>query len=325
MFNLKNDKKYKIAFLGNFDVDFSSENHYAKTLEKLGYEVVRLQEPVTTTDRLLFVASQCDILLWVHTHDCEMNGNISIEDVLTKLKEKNIPTVAYHLDLYMGIKRWNSYFNHPYFKVEYFFTVDKLMADWLNEHTQTKGIYLPAGVFEPECYLAEPKDEYKYDVIFVGSKQYHPEWQYRQELINRLQAKYGSRFGHFGKDGIKALRGDELNKLYASAKVAVGDTLCLGFDYPYYWSDRVYETTGRGGMIIHPYVKGLEDEFVENEEIMFYKYNNFYELFDKIDYLLEHNEKREQIRLNGFKRTSKTHTYTNRLQTILDTVFGDKK
>ena len=57
------------------------------------------------------------------------------------------------------------------------------------------------------------------------------------------------------------IRGKELNDLYATAKVVVGDTLCKGFNYPYYFSDRLFETTGRGGFLIHPYIKGLEDYF----------------------------------------------------------------
>ena len=39
----------QIVFLGNFNVDYSSESHHAKTLEKLGHTVIRLQEGVATS------------------------------------------------------------------------------------------------------------------------------------------------------------------------------------------------------------------------------------------------------------------------------------
>jgi len=310
----------KIAFLGNFQVPFTSESHYAKTFENLGHEVIRLQEPMVTTDEILQTAQNADMFFWVHTHGWELQGYRTMREVLRELREMNIPSVAYHLDLYMGLRRWNEYEDSDYFKVEHFFTVDSLMADWLNKNTDTKGHYLPAGVFEPECYVGDFDEQFNFDVVFVGSKQYHPEWQYRPQLVQWLEDTYGSNFGHFGNDGIKIVRGDELNRLYASAKVVVGDTLCVGFDYPDYWSDRIYETTGRGGFVIHPEIKGLEKEFVIGEEIVTYKYNDFDDLKKKIDFYLSHANRRTEIQQAGHDRTRTEHTYNNRLQTIIDTV-----
>lgn len=327
----------KIAFLGNFQVPFTSESHYAKTFEKLGHQVIRLQEPMVTTDRIYQVAMASDMFFWVHTHGWTLKGNRTMTEVLRKLDRHNIPTVAYHLDLYMGLRRWTEYEDHEYFKVKHFFTVDKLMADWLNEKTDTIGHYLPAGVFEDECYIAQKDDRFNYDVVFVGSKKYHPEWQYRPQLVNWLEKTYGNRFAHFGNDGKHVVRGDELNRLYASAKVVVGDTLCPDFTYPFYWSDRVYETTGRGGMIIHPYIEGLEDSFnleftinTENlkhevekpQELQTYKYGDFTGLKNVIDFFLTHDAEREYLRMAGHERTKRDHTYTQRLQTIINTVKG---
>lgn len=313
----------KIVFLGNFQVPYTSENHYAATFEKLGHRVVKLQEPMVTTDRIYQEAMNADMFFWVHTHGWNLKGFRTMGEVLRKLNGKGIPTVAYHLDLYMGLRRWNEYEDHDYFKVKHFFTVDKLMADWLNENTGTVGHYLPAGVYEPECYLAEKDPRYDFDVVFVGSKRYHPEWSYRPKLVDWLQRTYGSRFGHFGNDGIKIVRGDELNRVYASAKVVVGDTLCIDFTYPDYWSDRIYETTGRGGMIIHPYIKGLETQFDDGKEAVFYQYGDFDDLKTKIDQLLRDDRKRESIRLAGHARTKNEHTYTQRLQQIIETVKGE--
>lgn len=310
----------KIVFLGNFQVPYTSESHYAATFEKLGHRVIRLQEPMVTTDRVFEEASNADMFFWVHTHGWELKGHRTMREVLRKLRGRNIPTVGYHLDLYMGLQRWGEYEHHDYFQVEHFFTVDKVMADWLNNNTETKGYYLPAGVFEPECYIGEKHPAFEFDVVFVGSRKYHAEWQYRPKLIDWLERTYGDRFAHFGNDGKGVIRGGELNRLYASAKVVVGDTLCPDFDYPYYWSDRIYETTGRGGFIIHPFIVGLTDEFKSVEEIVTYDYGDFKQLKTKIDWYLSHEERRKEIQMAGFERTKRDHTYTNRLQTIIDTV-----
>jgi hypothetical protein len=160
-------------------------------------------------------------------------------------------------------------------------------------------------------------------VVFVGSKNYHPEWPWRGQLIQWLRDTYGSRFTHVGGDGdTGTLRGDTLNRMYTNSKVAVGDTLCLGFDYPYYASDRLFECPGRGGFNLFPRIKGLEEWFVEGEEIAFYEYGDFDQLKFLIDYYLEDEGRREHIRRAGHERVKAEHTYRHRWETILQTVFA---
>lgn len=162
----------KIVLYGNFSVDYCSEVHHAKSLEALGHQVIRLQETTVHTDEVLWNAMHSDMLIWIHSHGFLVQGR-PMNEVLEILREKGIPTVAYHLDLYMGLDRWKEYETSDYFKVEYFFTVDKLMAEWLNQNTKTTGVFLPAGVLHEETYQLDlPKE---YDVIFVGSKGYHHE------------------------------------------------------------------------------------------------------------------------------------------------------
>lgn len=308
----------KFILYGNFSVPYCSEVHHALSIEALGHKVIRLQETEISTEQVLQQSLDSNGLIWIHSHGFINKGNMKMEQVLDTLKDKGIPTLAYHLDLYMGIERWNEYKNSPYLnKIQHFFTVDKLMAEWLNKNTNTKGHYLPAGVLHEECYSLDlPK---RYDVVFVGSKGYHREWGYRPRLIEWLRMTYGDRFYHFGGDGLGVVRGHDLNKLYAQSKVVIGDTLCPNFDYPYYFSDRLFEATGRGAFMIFPYIQGLEDYF-RSEELVAYKYNDFAGLKSTIDYYLENDEKRETIRKRGFERTKKDHTYLKRWETILKTL-----
>ena len=305
--------------LGNFKVDYSSETHHAWALEALGHQVVRLQEPRATAGQILAEALKSDVFVWVHTHGWNTAG---IEDVLTQLRGERIPVVAYHLDLYMGLQRWRTYEQDPYMRqIDHFFTVDRLMADWLNQNTPVRGHYITAAVHGPECTLAERPSPLGNDVVFVGSRGYHPEWPYRRELVDWLGTTYGPRFTHIGGDGVGVVRGEALNRLYGSSQVVVGDSLCLNFDYPDYWSDRVFETLGRGGFMIHPYIKGMERVFEDREHLVFYDFGDFDQLKKLVDYYLEHDAEREQIRLAGHEHVKANHTYTARWKTILDTVF----
>jgi hypothetical protein len=239
-----------------------------------------------------------------------------MEKVLDTLKDNNIPSMTYHLDLWFGLQRQKDLEIMPvYKKIGHFFTVDSQMAQWFNKETNVKGHYLPAGVFGEECTYKELTQ--KKDVIFVGSKKYHPEWQYRTQLVDWLEKVYGNRFEHYGNGGIESVRGLRLNKLYWSTKVVVGDTLCLNFNYPDYWSDRIYETLGRGGFLIHPYVPGIEKEFVDRKHVVFYEYGNFDQLKELVDYYLTHEEEREEIRKAGHELVKNNYTYRHRWQHIL--------
>ena len=310
-----------IVFLGNFEVPYSSENHHVKSLESLGHTVQKMQEKKSTSESILNAALNSDLLVWVHTHKWVTPGNISMDEVLIKLKDAGIPTMSYHLDLWMGIERQKDLEQDNFYKtIGHFFTVDKLMADWFNDNTKVVGHFLTAGVYDKECYVHPEYNQYdfQYDVIFVGSKGYHHEYKYRPELVDFLRKTYGKRFLHVGGDGdTGTVRGDDLNKIYAKSKIAIGDSLNIGFNYPYYTSDRLFESTGRGGFTIYPRIKGLEDYFVDEEEIVFYEHGNLEDLKSKIDQYLDDNSTRELIRLGGHERTKQEHTYIHRWATII--------
>lgn len=306
----------KVAFLGNFRVPYTSENDYLWTMrERLGLEVVPLQETEASGEQVLETATGCDCLFWVHTHGWNTPG-LAMDAVLAELRAKGVPSFAYHLDLYMGIGRWRQYQGHPYMNgLGHFFTVDKLMADWLNANTQTKGHFVRAGVVERDCYLEERENTR--DVVFVGSYRYHHEWQYRPRLINWLRHTYGARFEHWGPQGQGLVRGSDLNRLYAETKVVVGDTLCPQFRYPYYTSDRAYEVLGRGGFLIHPRITGMDEELTD-AHLAHYTFNDWAGLKRTIDHYLAADDEREAIRRAGHEKVKADCTYTNRLAQIFE-------
>jgi hypothetical protein len=308
----------RIAFLGNFS-EHSSETHHALSLEALGHSIARLQEGKATGEQVLDEALTSDLLVVVHTHGWR-TGGLSLDKVLLCLKGAGIPTVTYHLDRWLGLQRQKDFEQDPFYRaIGWFFTVAAEQARWFNENTSVQGSYLPAAVYDRECYMATPGD--RFDVCFAGSKGYHPEYSYRPRLVDWLAATYGPRFHHYGGGGLGTVRGAELNQVYADAKVVVGDSLCLDPNYAgRYWSDRIYETCGRGGFIIHPRLKGLEDTFVDGEHVVFYEHGDFDQLRDLIDYYLEDDEDRERIRKSGHEMVKSSQTYAHRWAEILETI-----
>lgn len=311
-----------ICFLGNFSVPYCSEVFYKHELEGLGHIVVPLQEGVVTTEEILSSAKQSDLFIWIHSHRTDIPGTLIMSDVLASLKLDGIPTMTYHLDLYLALpERKAEYENSSYFRdLDYFFTVDKLMAEWLNTNTHTKGVYLPAGIPTEQCYMDDYTPEFASDISFIGSYGYHKEWQWRPQLIDWLKSEYGGKFTHWGGDGKQLMRERNMNLAYASTKISIGDTLCIDFSYPYYTSDRLFNQTGAGAFTLCPYIRGIEDLFEIGKEVVTFKFGDFDDLKRKIDYYLEHPAERNDIRIAGYLRTKRDHTYRQRWLTILDTM-----
>lgn len=307
----------KIALLGNFSVPDTTEHHHQQALTDLGHDVLCLQEGTTTAGKMVAQARTADLMVWVHTHGVDTPGGIV--PALRELRRANTPTIAYHLDLWRGLARERDLTNcHPYLTgVRDFYTVDPGMADWLNRHTNVRGHYLTAAVAHRECWTAKTVPDI--DVLFVGSHRYHPEWNYRNHLLLELTQRYRQRF-HVVPGRGRPVRGPALNRLYARTKVVVGDTLCPNFSYPGYWSDRVYETLGRGGFLIHPRVPGMDAQFTDGVHLAYYDYNDFGGLFDRIDHYLDHPDERDDIRAAGHAEVHARHTYLHRWQTIVDSL-----
>ncbi len=314
----------KIAYIGNrknLDKDgksFNTENHIALTLEKLGNVVQFIQENEIIPGTLPELVAGANMFLWTRTWP----GKVTIED-LRAIEAQAIPTVSFHLDKYAGIQRSGGLDNDVFWRTKFVFSPEgsPQSAAIFKSHGINQR-YLPAGVFEDECYIAEPVEKFKHDIVFVGSGRtyMHPEWRdYRISLMDFLEHTYGNRFRKYGAPEYP-IRGHELNQLYASSKIVIGDTLCKDFmDYSYF-SDRQWEVSGRGGCLCMPYIAGITDFFVDRKEIILYSFGNWVQLKNLLDYYLDptNDEERERIRRAGHERTKRDHTYTVRMKQMLE-------
>jgi hypothetical protein len=294
---------------------FNTESHIALTLQKLGHTVNFIQEDEIQFGTLPSRVAGSDIFLWTRTCPDKV-----LEADLKAIEAQGIPTVSFHLDKYTGIARDGGMsIGSTFWKTQFVFSPEG--GSQAQEIFKLHGInqfYLPAGVFEDECYIAEPVDEFRHGIVFVGGgvEYMHKEWEYRGLLVRWLQEAFGDRFVKYGAPQ-RWLRGADLNKLYASSKIVIGDTLCKDFTDSFYYSDRAFETTGRGGFLIHPYIPGITDHFVDRKEVVLYSYGNFTQLENLIRYYLDHEDERRAIQLAGHERTKNTNTYTHRMQQML--------
>lgn len=321
----------RIAYIGNFEPEYSTENDVRKAFEHLGHEVIKLQENKLTNSVVARTVWQqtretilsSDMVLITSTWDTA----IPLNEWLTLMKEcaqKNIPTATLHLDTFWGTSRGGrQWWLNPMFHTAYIFTAD---GDYEKEWKAfgKNHIWLPPAVRHDAVGFGKLRKEYGCDVAFVGSNGigYHEDvWGYRKELVNNLREmckRNGWSFKNPGGDHPKVNRDNDMNDFYASAKVTVGDSLCLKKEDSSYWSDRVPEATGRGGFLIMPRINEMVK--IYNSSVPTYMWNDWKGLEELIEFNLKNTKYLEESKVQAYNITRTGHTYVNRVETILKTV-----
>lgn len=302
---------------GNFSVDYSTESHVAASWEALGHEVVRIQEGIPAHEVPALVAG-CDVFLHTQTYGYAVTSGLLADrfEASQEIADMGIPRVFFHLDRWWGLARADQLGIEPWSRYELVVTADGgHEQEWkslgINHH------WMPPAVFHGEA--RDGRHRPRCDVIFVGSwRNYgHPEWEpYRLEMLDKVRSWYGSRFQCWPR--ARAVRGMALNDLYGSAKVAIGDS-CLAGSPERYWSDRIPETLGRGGFLIHPAVKGLE---LVHPYVPTYELGDWDRLRELLNFYVSFNDDREAERQVAAADVRTNHTYKNRMAELLDELYG---
>lgn len=81
---------------------------------------------------------------------------------------------------------------------------------------------------------------------------------------------------------------------------------------------RIMDVMAAGGFMLTNYCSETADIFEEDKEIVMFKTPE--ELFDKVDYYLNHDEERKAIAKRGQAKVLKCYTYEKKLKTIMDWV-----
>jgi len=306
----------RVAYLGNFRHPHCTEVHVARSLVELDHEVVSLQEDVLGTFQIerAVLDNGCDLLLWTRTWSTRPPLTV---DGLDRLRREGVPSAALHLDRLWGLEREHLVHTDPMFRVDVCCTADGGHdREWRRAGVNHR--WLRAGVLRAECRMLDPDPRWeRYDVAFVGSERYHREWPHRQRLVEHLRRRHGDRFLKVG-DGRPTVRGDDLNRLYATVPVIVGDSLLLEGRRSLYWSDRVYETLGRGGLLLHPLVDALVEELGNFAPLSWDPHDDLRQLDDLVDQCLAlEPEERWRQRAMAQEHVASYCSYSNRCEELL--------
>lgn len=289
----------KISFIGKFK-KLHDEEYIARSFEKIGCEVQRIEQGNQFQDiNSALLRFQPDIVLY-----CKWEKHPETQKVIRQLGAK---TVCWLFDIYFDYVRERQVATRSFFRSDYVFTTD----GGHNKRFANAGIKhfcVRQGIYDEECALF-PIEESEYDVIFVGSdNSMFPE---RTKIINEISKDFKVRW--FGKLNTNELRGMQLNQVFAKAKIVIGDS----YYSPQYWSNRVVETLGRGGFLIHQEVEGLNEEY---PDLVTYKRGDIKDLKEKIQYYLEHEGERREIIKKNYNLVKSRYTMDKKCRDLLDYV-----
>lgn len=311
----------RVAYVGNFRPEHSTENHVRAALTRgLGHQVITYQEDEMTGRTWRQLAAEPDVfdlLLWTRTWPVDADA---ARLCLARFDSHSVPTVAFHLDRWFGLHREHEITGrdrHPMFDCSIVCTADGGHPDEF-ERAGIDHVWTPPAVDEWEAQPGFPTRQFTSPVAFVGSWQggYHPEWPHRDELVAVLQERYGPRCRFWPARRGPSLRGRALRDLYASATVLVGDS-CLAGGATRYWSDRIPETIGRRGFLVHPNVVGLEEHFAPGVHLATWDLGDWPDLVEIVDYYVDNPDDARAIADAGRAHVLQHHTYTVRMRQVL--------
>jgi len=310
----------KVAYIGNFIPEHSTENHVRLAWQDTGHQVHTVQEgDPDAWEALIADIRNVDLILWTRTADLAAQiGHRTQLRLLSTAKSVGVPTVAFHLDRWWGLNREASVWEEPFFRCQYVITADGGHQDEFAS-VGVNHFWLPPAVSRRETVLGHVNPEYKSELAFVGSwlPGYHAEWTHRPELIQFLQENFRGRIQFWPKQGQPGVRGEALRDLYMSVGIVIGDS-CLVGGVTHYWSDRIPETVGRGGFLVHPYVKGLEEHFDIGKHLDVWPVGDWVALQGKIAHYRNNLEEAHAIAVAGRDHVRANHTYDVRVNQILE-------
>lgn len=320
----------QILQIGNFAHSWCSEVHWARTLRQMGHRVLQLSEASTSAEEIERYAetTQADVLIYTRTRNIGDDADKLIA-LWRRLEAQGVRTCSFHLDLYVGIEREATIEGDPFWMTGTVFTADGSdeAADYF-KRVGVNHVWSPPAVMRDECTQGEVIDDLaERPLVFVGSEQYHHEWPNRPDLLRFLRDNWPARFARYGA-GARIMRGQDLNNLYASAWVVVGDSLCPLVTRKFdggeethrkrnYFSDRYFETVGRGGFLVAPRVPGIEAFLTDGVHYVGYEFGDYEGLRDTINHYLTFRHEGRAIANAGQEHVRKHHTYTNRFADAL--------
>lgn len=297
----------RIVYRGNFQPGepdpWSTETEVALALEDLGHTVLRCQESERSWEETVAMCHGADVFLWTRTGSMDVWPHA--HEAVAELN-RSLRTVGLHLDRWWGLSREHQITESAFFRLSEVWTADgDHDDDWRRAGVNHRWLRPAVGV--RHCWMAPVRVEVP--VVFVGSwRNYHAEWR---EQRRRLVAQVVRLGGEVVSGGC---RNACLNHLFSRSAAVAGDC-CLADRSRRYWSDRVTETAGRGGVLVHRFVEGVAEILPEGTHAFYW--HDLDELAAVVRWVVAHETEAARVRERAMATIRAEHTWQVRMREVL--------
>jgi spore maturation protein CgeB len=197
------------------------------------------------------------------------------------------------------------------------------------EFFRKKGIHSAVSrlAFEPNVLSCLPAENRSHGCVFVGS--FHSVHRSRTELLETLCARFPQmRIWGPGVSSLSptsAIRscyggqawGRDMYEILYRSKIVVNHH---GDVAPYANNLRLFEATGTGALLLTDWKENLWEMFEPGKEVATYRGPE--ECIEAVSYYLEHEDARASIAHAGQQRTLRDHSYTQRMEELVELVHN---
>lgn len=281
----------QLVYIANHDNIHSddTEGHIAYGFELAGWQVIKIHED----NAYQALGITADLFLFHHWNS---PARLSI------LEKINYPKAFWYFDKVWTDERRNLVAENLELVDHGFFTDGTFVQNSKNPKCHQLNQAIGDRLWEQG--MGDPTKCPFYQKIAFTGELYSEE---RQSWAKQLKAHYNGDFCT-----INGVYNRDLFNLCAKMQIM------LAPQYPiddFYWGARPYLMMGSGGFLIHPFCKGLAQEFIEDQEIVFYR--SMLDLFHKIDYYLDHEDERLKIQKAGFEKTGTVYNFSQRVKQLI--------
>jgi hypothetical protein len=270
----------------------------------LGWNVMHLPTKGTSCDTVVQACTGADLLIWARTHGHNPRGDV--RGMLRRVEDGGTVTVGLHMDKYWGVPHREAQVGvSPWWSCQYVFTADGGNEARFAARGVTHRWCPPAVAASTLGHGTRDRSRWPAGVVFVGSNIAATHGDHRSQLI----AWAGKRYPTF-RSYTKGVWGRDLADLYATAKVAIGDSA----PGDWYWSDRIPTTLARGGILAHPTRQGLAGQGFTGEVMLLFEPYGFTGLAQQIADLTP--ARRREMSEAGMDVVERRHLWRHRLTDI---------
>jgi hypothetical protein len=173
----------------------------------------------------------------------------------------------------------------------------------LREGFLGKVYHLPQGFDERYLKPFSPSKG-EIDLLFMGEERNAGTG--RNEWLNRVKREWGDKFVQYRKGVYR----ENLQEKIREAKIVLAPSEPVK---SWYCSNRIYLTTGFGGLILHPENALIKAQYLDKVPL----YVNTDHMIYLADGLLKSNELRESLAKQAYQQTTEKHLYRHRVEELL--------